>query len=119
MLFSLEEVMKNINETITLKWKNLRWQIEKTDIIYAESYARHVTVHTSDREYEVVGKLCDLCSLLENSGFVRVHQSFVVNIRHIRCFSYNSVTLINGTVVPVSERKRAAALKSYDRFLSG
>ena len=102
------------NETITLKWKNLRWQIAKADIIYAESYARHVCVYTAERKYEVVGKLNDLYAALENCGFVRIHQSFIVNIKHIKCFSYDSVTLIDGTVLPVSERKKASARAKVD-----
>lgn len=110
--------MKNSNETITLKWKNLRWQIKKTDIIYAESYARHITVHTAEKTYEVVGKLTDLYSALEGFGFVRIHQSFIANIRHIKCFSYNSVTLTDGTLLPVSERKKASARAKVDELNS-
>lgn len=106
--------MKETNETITLKWKNLRWQIAKTDIIYAESYARHITVHTAEKKYEVVGKLSDLYSALENCGFARIHQSFIVNIKNIKCFSYDSVTLTDGTVLPVSERKKASARAKVD-----
>ncbi|MCH5197704.1 MAG: LytTR family transcriptional regulator [Oscillospiraceae bacterium] len=106
------------NETITLKWKNLRWRVAKSDIIYAESYARHVTVHTAERNYEVVGKLSDFYRELENSGFVRIHQSFIVNIRHIKCFSYDSVTLKDSTVLPVSERKKASARAKVDELNS-
>src|SRR5690606_39162190 len=42
---------------------------------------------------------------LDDSGFVRVHQSHLVNLAHIKSFNRknSSLTLANGTNIPVSQ----------------
>ena len=42
---------------------------------------------------------------LAESGFVRVHKSYLVNMAHIRRMSYAEVLLDDGTALPVSQRK--------------
>ncbi|MBR4728270.1 MAG: LytTR family transcriptional regulator [Clostridia bacterium] len=115
--------MKTIRPTLSLRWKSLRWQVPVAEILYADSYSRHVMVHTAAETYEVVGKLSELQAALdalpEAGGFLRTHQSFLVNMRYIARFLCDSVVLFDGTVIPLSARKRAEALRRYDAWLSG
>lgn len=110
--------METVKPTLTLRWKSLRWQVPVAEILYADSYGRHVTVHTAADAYEVVGKLGDLQAALQADGFLRTHQSYLVNMRYIARFLMDSVVLFDGTVIPLSARKRAAALRRYDAWLS-
>ena len=110
--------MNPIRPTLSLRWKNLRWQVPVDRILYADSYGRHVTVHTETETYEVVGKLSDLQTALEAHCFLRIHQSFLVNMRYIAGFLSGSVVLFDRTEIPLSARKRAQALRRYDAWLA-
>ena len=110
---------RTVNASILLKWESTRNKIQIDKISFVEGYRRHLTVHTADGVYEAVGKLSEIQELLALHGFVRVHQGFIVNMNYIKSFKTDEVELTDGTVVPVSVRKRQEALKIYDMFTEG
>ncbi len=64
--------------------------------------------------------LKDYDQLLSGAGFIRVHQSHLVNIRHIREYVKTDggyLVIQDGTKIPVSTRKRPEVLAVIDRFL--
>ena len=106
-----------LNASILLKWESTRNKIAINKISYVEGYRRHLTVHTAHGEFEAVGKMSEIQQLLNPHGFVRVHQGFVVNMNYIKSFGINEIELTDGSVVPVSVRKKHEALKAYDIFM--
>ena len=108
-----------VNASIILKWESTRNKIQIDKISFVEGYRRHLTVHTADNVYEAVGKISEMQEILSPHGFVRVHQGFIVNMNYIKSFKTDELELTDGTVVPVSVRKRQEALKIYDTFISG
>ena len=89
------------------------------DILYCEGYNRHVMIYTENGKYESVAKLSDIYEKLSTHGFVQTHQGFIVNMSRIRRFDKESVTLNNGTSVPVSQRRRTQTLRIFDDYLKG
>ncbi len=72
---------------------------------------RHIIVSRTIREFE---------SLLAGSGFIRVHQSHLVNINYMDKFlkkDGGSIQLKNGSVVPVSPNLKKKVLKSLTNHL--
>ena len=106
-----------VNASIILKWESTRNKIQIDKISFVEGYRRHLTVHTADAVFEAVGKLSEIQELLSPHGFVRVHQGFIVNMNYIKSFKTDELELTDGTVIPVSVRKRQEALKNYDTFI--
>lgn len=102
-----------------LKSKMNRYCIPVDEIAYIEGYQRRLCIHTAKKDYEAVGKLSDLHNTLRSCGFIRCHQGFVVNIRHIKCIDDCEVELTNGAKLPLSVRKRKATLSEYDSFVEG
>lgn len=107
----------SVNASIILKWESTRSKIAINKISYVEGYRRHLTVHTANAIYEAVGKISEIQDILSPHGFVRVHQGFIVNMNYIKCFGINEIELTDGTIIPVSVRKKQEALKAYDIFI--
>lgn len=82
------------------------YRIELNKIYYLESRNRKVVVHTISGNYEFYGKLETVMGNLHNFGFIMVHKSYAVNDQAIVSFTKNLVTLIDGTVLPMSEKYR-------------
>ncbi len=108
---------KSLNEFLYLRFKNERYCIRISDIIYIEGYNRHLTFYTCDGEYYSVGRIQNIFEKLSIHGFVRIHQGYTVNMEHIKSFGNNEVTMTDGTKVMISARRRAEALKTYDSYL--
>ncbi len=89
------------------------------NIVYFESRARKITMHTASEDYDFYGKL-NRIERETNNYFLRVHQSFLVNPLYIEHYEYNKVILIDRHSLPISEsyRKsvRAALLKDWGKI---
>ncbi len=100
---------------LLLKWRNKRMTVNIEEICYIESYNRHLSVHTVNQTFEVVGKLGEVMTLL-GSDFICIHKSFAVNMNYILRIDENGVTMKSGDILPVSVRKKSIVIDSFDRY---
>lgn len=79
-------------------------------ITYFEVQQHEVTIWlqgengTSKRHYTFRENLSDIEQQLEPHGFLRIHKSFLVNMRYIQKFQCREVTLRNGIILSGSEK---------------
>lgn len=106
-----------MNEKYFVCWHSCRKSLSIADITYIEGYRRRLKVHVAGEEYEHIGKVSDAYEKLKPHGFLRVHQGFIVNMRHIKSFESMSILLTDGTRVPIGGRRRPEALKMYDKYI--
>lgn len=106
-----------INTTLSFRWENERYNVLIDDILFIEGYHRHIVVHAFDGTVESIGKLSEIYEYLRGFSFVRVHQGYLVNMKHIKSFMKNEIVLSDGSSVPISVRKRQEALSIYDSFI--
>lgn len=87
-----------------------------SDILYFEGAQHYVVVHFSNikaqKELASV-KLTDLEDRLELKGFLRIHKSLLVNMRHITLIRNYTATLSNTEQLKVSETNYAAIRGKY------
>ena len=87
-------------------------------IMWVESvtYGRHSILHTTDGDYQASAPTATLEK--EHSDFLlRCHESYLVNPRYITCIKRFSVTLSNGKVLPIPEKKYTAFKKAvHDKW---
>ena len=97
--------------------------IKLSDIIYCEASRNYTIFHFENQKQVCASKtIYEYESLLEDSGFVRIHKSFMVNLEHVK--SYNrgeggTVTLSNNQELEVSRRKKdffLSKMKEYYKF---
>lgn len=77
------------------------YRIPYNEILYFESDRRKVRCITSNRNYEFYGKLDEVEKELEKSGFVRIHQRYLVRIDAIQSICGSEVE-INEYTLPIS-----------------
>lgn len=76
------------------------------DILYFQSKMRKIYIHlTSGRIIEFYGKIQDVKEQL-GENFVQVHQSIVVNYRHITAAKYGQILLNNDEIIEISRAYR-------------
>lgn len=71
------------------------------EIIYFESEGRKIKVVTAKKRFEFYGKLKDVNSNL-NEDFIMIHQSSIVNRNFIFRYAYETVELLDGTILTIS-----------------
>lgn len=85
------------------------------DILYFESRKRKVFIITQDETFELYGKISDIEKSLKacKSSFLRVHQSFLVNYKHVKGLAYDFVIMDNGKKISISEDRRKMISEQY------
>lgn len=81
------------------------------DIIYFESNARKIIIHTNWQKYIFYGKLNDIEKQTKGK-FLRIHQSYLVNPLYISRYKADEVTLLGDEILPISKNFRGLVKKA-------
>lgn len=91
-------------------------RLNVSDVLYAETLARHVILHTPGEAVPYPGSLAALEKELAPHGFFRCHSAFVVNLSAVERIQ-GSDAFIGGQAVPVSKHRRKEFLSALTRYL--
>ena len=83
------------------------------EITYLEVLDHEVSIHGKTGVHSVHTTLSSLEQQLEKRGFLRIHKSYLVNMRVIRKFRSRECLLTDGTVLAVSEKNYAQQKQKY------
>ena len=88
------------------------------DVLFMEAKLHNVIAHTANtsgnsQEYRFYSTLSDVEKQLTPHGFLRIHKSFLVNMKHLVKFQCKEAVLSDGTVLKVSEKNYAQQKKAY------
>lgn len=95
-------------ETYSFSVNKAQYTLHLSDILYFGSERRQVCVVCEDATYMFYGKLSDVQKQLEdkNTRFIRIHQSYLVNMKYIREYHYTDVIMSNGDILLISRDNR-------------
>jgi two-component system LytT family response regulator len=110
----------NPEKKIILKTAENIHLVKVTNINYCESDGSYSLIYLlNGKKIMVSHTLKDYEELLKDSGFFRVHKSYLINMQHINRFEKSDggyVVLENECKVPVATRKRDELLDLFDRI---
>jgi len=86
--------------TVLIKSGPQAYRVKLADILYLEKDRNYLTVHVKDKQILIRENMSDIFELVPAAGFVRVHKSYVVAIRHITMIEMHQLT-INGEKIPI------------------
>jgi len=98
---------------VILKTTDTVYAIYEDDIIYCRSDGNYTTFYTQQMEKIVVSKpLKHIEEILSENVFIRCHQSYIVNKKHVLKYNKQGVLIVHlDFKVPVSSRRKDYALK--------
>lgn len=91
---ALNRTIKYLNlddSKFTFTFNKVFYSLSHSEIVYFEKNKRRVLIHTASTTYETLLQTNALLSKIDNN-FIQVHTSFIVNARHIKKVSSNSIT---------------------------
>lgn len=90
---SLQKKACGVRQTIMVIDQKTVVRLYTDDIPYAESMKHQLLLVTMDGNYTVRKSLSELEEELPTNQFTRVHKSFIVNLRYVKCIKDNQITL--------------------------
>lgn len=94
------------NDFFIYKEGSVALKLPYNTISYMEADGNYADIHTLDKKYVIRNSLDKLSQLLDESIFIRVHRSFIVNINFITRIYYNKLQLKDITI-PLSRIYKA------------
>jgi two-component system LytT family response regulator len=98
---------------VVFKTQEKIYSIDTSEIVRFESEGSYTTVYLTEGKKIIVSKIIkEFEEMLTSEGFIRVHQSHLINRNHIFCFEKqdNVITMKDNSTVPVSTRKKEMVL---------
>ena len=87
------------------------------DIMYFEGDKRKVNVYLPEETYSFYSKMSDIEKMVDNSWFVRIHVSFIVNMDYVKAIYTDEIVLNNGIHLPVSRKYQRSVKLEHMRYL--
>lgn len=115
----LQEGLKKSPEKIAITAQDKIELVNIDEIVRCSSQVNYTSIHLLNGQRFVVTKtLKDYDQLLGDLGFLRVHQSHLIQEKYIRTFMKHEdcVVLKNGDKIPVSTRKKSALLSVINQY---
>lgn len=95
--------------------------VDLSEIIRIEASNNYSYVYLQGQTRKLISKtLKDFELQLSRHGFLRIHQSHLVNFQFIRSYEKKSgnLLLVDGTELPVSLRKREELVRNLKHFVA-
>jgi DNA-binding LytR/AlgR family response regulator len=102
---------------ISITINGTKEKLRLDSILYFEVQNRVITIHMKDANISYYSRLEEVEALLTDKGFTRIHRSYLVNCYYINKLSRKSLTLSNGTELPVSEKYTQNVQQQFSKYL--
>jgi len=98
-----------VDDAFFIKEGHTLIKVHFNDILYAEAQSNYTLIKTKNQKYLMSQTLKVLEEKLDSYGFMRVHRSYVVNLKKINQILPKSV-MIEETEIPLSDANRGELL---------
>jgi len=111
----LRKILENAKEEkpsqIVVKTMNKLHFIDVDDILYCQAEGAYASIRTKRDSVLASKNLKHFEEVLSERGFVRTHQSYLVNIAQIELLKHNVLILKDKTEIPISIRRKSSIVK--------
>lgn len=90
-----------------------------SDIYYFEYRERRVHMKTKMEDIVVRGGIREIAERMEAYDFAMPHKSFSVNLFYVKAVKGYEIRMMDGSVIPLSQKKSTAFREVLSRFLAG
>lgn len=117
----LDTIMERLNKEEAMcefEFQGGKKRMKADAVLYVESRLHKVHFYVAEdgvKEYSRYDRLDEVEKELRQYGFCRVHQSFLVNMKHAKSVERYKVTLENGAEVSISKKYYKDVEKEYIR----
>lgn len=82
------------------------YQISNQCIVYFQSQGKKIRMVTLDGTENFYEKLSQVMQRLNSNYFFEIHKSYIVNMRYITRYQKDSITMVNGDIIPISRARQ-------------
>lgn len=121
-LDALSEALDAVKDTLrrnrfTLTVDGVTHVLQVQQLRYAEVSGHRLTLHLDSGLLTCRATLKDIAALLPSRQFCAPHQSYMVNLLHVRTVAKDALWLDDGTRIPLSRRRQPEFLQAFHALM--
>lgn len=116
-ILQLLQKLDRENRVLEIQTKDGAEMLSLKDVYYIESCRHYLMVYHKDGCAQTRDKISVFEKWMTEYGFIRIHRSYLVNVRYIRNIRPTGVELDTGEVLPVSRDKVQEIKKQHMIYL--
>jgi DNA-binding LytR/AlgR family response regulator len=101
------------NAPLFVKIDSLLHHIDLNAILWIEAYGDYVKIHTDEKTMMVLSTMKSIESKLPETKFVRVHRSYIVNVKRINNIDFSNLQ-IGTKIIPISATHRDSLINKIN-----
>nr|WP_319488911.1 LytTR family DNA-binding domain-containing protein [uncultured Caproiciproducens sp.] len=87
------------------------------DIYYFESYNHRIKIVSKNEVLRITDSINNILNNLKSFGFSMPHKSFVINLLYVASIKGYDITLTNGSIIPISQKRSVDFKAEVHSFL--
>lgn len=116
---ALRRVTRSSSHTLSVEAVDGICRLDTADIFYIEVLGHYLVYHLKDdKEIRARGRMEQVAEELAAYGFVRIHKSYLVNLRYLELLKPTMVTL-KTTSLPVGRAYKETLMQAYLKYQGG
>ena len=98
----------------------VRYSVDTRSIMYFESELRRINLVTTEQKYVFYGSIGEMEKRMKvgYGGFIRPHESYLVNPDHVSRCTAHEMILTNGKSIHISATRRADVKRYYSELIN-
>lgn len=105
------------SKTILLSCVEGEIRFHISEIVMLENERHKCIIHLQDRYYHIYEKLDTLETMLKRYGFLRIHQSYLVNMQYVRSINNYVLTMQDGLQLSIPKARFQQVKQSYISYV--
>ncbi|EMS35308.1 Sensory transduction regulatory protein [Mariniradius saccharolyticus AK6] len=108
------QLIDGLEDRIFIRTNGKLVKVMLDEILYLEADRNYCHIYTKDQDYLIVNTLNIVCEKLTSKNFLRVHRSFVVNLKKLDAVA-DSYVEINNKVLPIGKIYKEDLMKNIQK----
>lgn len=104
-----------INENLFLKQDHRYNKVPVDDVLYIEASGSYIYIHTVNEKYTLAVNLQNFQNKVSNDDLMRVHRSYMVNLRKVDSFETNRL-FVGEQEIPISSSLKKEVMKRFQQI---
>jgi DNA-binding LytR/AlgR family response regulator len=110
-----DSLIETLEDRIFIRSQNKLIKVMLDEILYIEAERNYCNIITTDQSYLIVSPMNTFCQKLSGNNFLRVHRSYVVNIKKLDAVAESHLE-IKRKIIPIGKIYKEDLLKSIKRL---
>lgn len=119
MIVEANGLPKSLGSEIYFKCNNWLEKLTYNTICYLEAAGSYCSIHVSNnKKLTIAQPLGEIINSLPSDTFIRVHRSYVINIKYVNKY-YGNIFYIQDTMIPIGRTYKKEALSHFNIVTKG